>query len=86
MEQELTEKFKSLEDGQRKVESLLLSQKLILSFKELIDYTGRSRSTLYKLSMNGKIPGANKPTGGKLYFDRRKIDTWLLSNHNSPDQ
>lgn len=76
----IEQKLQNLEDGQKKIESLLLSQKIFLNLNELVEYTGLSKSTLYKLSMEGKIPGQSKPTGQKLYFDRRKIDAWLLSN------
>lgn len=54
--------------------------KLFLTMDELPSYTGFAKSYLYKKSMQGLIPGANKPGGGKLFFDREKIDRWLLGD------
>jgi excisionase family DNA binding protein len=67
-------------NSQKKVESLLLSQKTFLTFNELAEYTGLSKSYLYKLSMNFKIPGMYRPMGKQLYFDRKEVDQWLLTN------
>ncbi len=80
MEKEISEKFKILEEGQIEIKKLLLCQKVVLNFNELVEYTGLSRGFLYKLSCEGKIPGASKPTGKHLFFDRKSIDTWLRSN------
>lgn len=79
----LEQRLQNIEDTQKKIERLLLCSKLVLSFSELVEYTGMGRQYLYKLSMNGLIPGASKPTGRRLFFDRRKIDYWLLSIGNS---
>ena len=67
-------------DSQKRVESLLLSQKTFLTFNELAEYTGLSKSYLYKLSMKFEIPGMYRPMGKQLYFDRKEIDQWMLSN------
>jgi prophage regulatory protein len=77
---EIINKLNSLESGQRKIETLLLSQKPVLTFEELAEYTGFSKSFLYKLSMDSRIPGAYKPTGKQWFFERKAIDQWLLSN------
>jgi excisionase family DNA binding protein len=77
---EIINKLNSIEQGQRKIETLLLSQKPVLTFEELAEYTGFSKSFLYKLSMESRIPGAYKPTGKQWFFERKAIDQWLLSN------
>lgn len=77
---EIITKLTSIESSQAKIETLLLSQKPVLTFNELADYTNFSRSHLYKLTMAGLIPGAYKPTGKHYFFERKAIDQWLLSN------
>jgi predicted DNA-binding transcriptional regulator AlpA len=56
-----------------------LSQKAVLTLPEAAIYTGRSQSNLYKLSSLGRIP-CSKPEGKMLYFDRLKLDEWMLRN------
>ncbi|MBE0637546.1 MAG: helix-turn-helix domain-containing protein [Bacteroidales bacterium] len=77
---EIISKLNSIESRQAKIETLLLSQKPVLTFEELAEYTGFSKSFLYKLSMESRIPGAYKPTGKQWFFERKAIDQWLLSN------
>jgi excisionase family DNA binding protein len=77
---EIINKLNLIESRQAKIETLLLSQKPVLTFDELADYTGFSKSHLYKLTMAAKIPGAYKPTGKHYFFERKAIDLWLLSN------
>lgn len=56
-----------------------LTQKAVLTLKEAAAYTGRSTSNLYKLSSLGLIPHS-KPAGKKIYFDRVKLEQWMLRN------
>ncbi len=65
---EIFKKLNSIESRQAKIETLLLSQKPVLTFEELAEYTGYSRSFLYKLTMAAQIPGAYKPTGKHYFF------------------
>ena len=69
---------KSILNRLNKVEKLLTEQKTVLSFSEAAEYTGFSRSYLYKLTSAGIIPHY-KPTGKMLYFKKSEIDEWLLS-------
>lgn len=62
-----------------RIEKLLLTQKRVFNFDELADYTGLSRSYLYKLTSSGLIPHS-KPNGKHIYFEKDEIDTWLLRN------
>lgn len=62
-----------------RIENLLLSQKKVLNFDEVSEYTGLSKSHLYKLTSAGGIP-CYKPTGKKIYFEKSEIDEWLLRN------
>ncbi len=53
--------------------------KRVLTFKEACEYIDLSPSYVYKLTSAGIIP-FSKPNGKKIYFDREKLDEWLLSN------
>ncbi len=49
-----------------------------LNFKETTEYLGCSKSYLYKLTSNNKIPHSKR--GKRLYFDKKTLDQWLLGN------
>lgn len=68
-----------LEERLDRIERLLVSRKKVLTFEEACDYTGISRSYLYKLTSQAKIP-FSKPNGKVIFFDKDKLDTWLLQN------
>lgn len=68
-----------------KIEKLLLSNKKVLTFEEACDYTGISRSYLYKLTAGKKIPHSC-PNGKMLFFDKDKLDSWLLQNERKSVQ
>jgi excisionase family DNA binding protein len=53
--------------------------KKVLTFDEVVFYTGYSRSYLQKLTSGGIIPHS-KPNGKAIFFDREKLEEWLLSN------
>ena len=65
------------------IERMLIEQNMlkkeVLNFNEAAEYLDVSHSHLYKLTSSGTIP-AYKPNGKKLYFNRRELDEWLLSN------
>ncbi|MFH5885270.1 helix-turn-helix transcriptional regulator [Halalkalibaculum sp. DA3122] len=69
----------NLDQRLTKIENLLLEQKTVLNFNEVAEYTGLSKSYLYKLTSTGGIP-CYKPTGKKIYFKKDEIDQWLLTN------
>lgn len=50
----------------------------IMSLTEFCEYTGLSRQTAYKLTSGKKAPHSKR--GKRLYFDREKVDAWLLEN------
>lgn len=68
-----------------RLERLLFAQKSVLSFSDLLIYTGMSASMVYKLTSRRLIP-FSKPTGGRLYFEKSKIDKWLLQNPQLSDR
>ena len=53
--------------------------KTVLNFNELAAYTGLSKSYLYKMTSQCKIPHS-KPFGKVLFFSKAEIDTFLLGN------
>ena len=59
------------------IEKLLLCNKTVLTFNEAAEYTGLSKSYLYKLTSAGMIPHS-KPNGKQVYFGKAELDTWLL--------
>ncbi|WP_313384473.1 helix-turn-helix domain-containing protein [Chishuiella sp.] len=61
------------------IETLLLDKKKVLNPDELANYTGYSKSTIYKMVQGNIIP-FSKPNGKHLFFDKEEIDEWLLSN------
>ena len=69
-----------------RIESLLLSQKTVLNFAEAAEYTGLSKSHLYKLTSTAGIP-CYKPTGKRIYFNKSELDEWLMRHkkHSSEE-
>jgi len=68
---------KNIDD--RLKEAYMLAQKTIFNLEELSIYTGLSTSWLYKMSSRRLIP-CSQPGGKKLFFEKVKIDEWLLRN------
>lgn len=62
-----------------RLEKLLIANKEVLTFEETCDYTGISRSYLYKLTASGNIPHS-KPNGKMIFFEKKKLIEWLLQN------
>lgn len=50
----------------------------IMSLTEFCEYAGLSKQTVYKLTSAQKVPHSKR--GKRLYFDREKVDAWLLEN------
>lgn len=53
--------------------------KRVLSLSEVATYTGYKPSYLKKLTYLGEIP-FSRPNGKSIFFDREKIEEWLLRN------
>lgn len=73
------ENSQSIDERLTNIENLLLSQKTVLNLDEVAEFTGLSKSHLYKLTSKGKIPHY-KPNGKYIFFERTQIEKWLLSN------
>jgi excisionase family DNA binding protein len=59
-----------------------LLQKEILNFHEAAIYLDVSPSHLYKMTSASKVP-YYKPNNKKIYFTRKDLDVWILSNRQS---
>lgn len=69
----------NIEERLDRIERLIISNKKVLTFDETCEYTGISRSYLYKLTSSGVIP-FSKPNGKVIFFDIEKLNKWLLKN------
>ncbi|HKM94486.1 MAG TPA: helix-turn-helix domain-containing protein [Prolixibacteraceae bacterium] len=71
------------------IEKMLMEQNMlkkeVLSFNEAAIYLEVSHSHLYKMTSTGVVP-SYKPNGKKLYFNRKELDSWLLSNKQFSQQ
>jgi len=54
----------------------------VLTFEQGCEYLGYEKSYVYKLTSAGIIP-FSKPNGKKIFFDREKLEAWMLSNPSS---
>lgn len=69
-----------------RIEKYIVGLKSILNVEELSDYTGFKKPYIYKLVHTNSLP-FSKPNGKVLFFERTKIDEWLLKNsHKSNDE
>lgn len=66
-------------DKLERIERIVTANKKVLNFDEACVYTGISRSYMYKLTAGRKIPHA-KPCGKIIFFDKEKLDEWLIKN------
>lgn len=73
----MEEKIKVLAD--LIAEKLQICTKEVLTAEEAANYLGVSKSYLYKLTMNRRIPHF-KPEGKLVYFKREELDAWLCRN------
>ena len=54
----------------------------VLTFQEGCAYLGYKKSYMYKLTSSGILP-FSKPNGKSIFFDREKLEEWMLSNASS---
>ncbi|MFZ5978987.1 MAG: DNA-binding protein [Hydrotalea sp. AMD] len=59
--------------------------KRVLTFEEGCQYLGYAKSYVYKMTANGILP-FSKPNGKRIFFDREKLEAWMLSNSNTSYQ
>lgn len=57
-------------------------QSKVLTFEQGCKYLGYAKSYVYKLTSAGILP-YSKPNGKSIFFEREKLETWMLSNDSS---
>lgn len=82
-ERTFAEYLQKIEELQRRLEFLMISQKNVLTLGETATYIGVSDSCLYKMTMSRTVP-YYKPRGKMIYFDRAELEKWLLQNRITP--
>lgn len=55
------------------------ANKEVLTLSEALEYTGFSKSYMYKLTHWGRIPHY-KPGGKMIFFNRVELENWLMKN------
>jgi len=58
------------------------SNNKVLTFEQGCQYLGYSKSYVYKLTSAGILP-YSKPNKKSIFFDREKLEAWMLSNESS---
>ena len=77
---------KNLFDKLTSIESLLVAtQPKPLTLKEAAEFLDFSRSYLYRLTSQGRVP-CYKPEGKRIYFDRAELVNWLKRNRIRPQE
>jgi excisionase family DNA binding protein len=61
------------------------SNSRVLTFQQACEYLGYKKSYVYKLTSAGILP-FSKPNGKSIFFDRQKLEAWMLSNDNSSQE
>ena len=62
-----------------------VNTKEVLTTDEAASYMGVSKSCLYKLTMEKRIPHY-KPMGKMCFFNRKEIEMWLQANRVATDE
>ena len=60
----------------------MFSEKNVLTFEEGCKYLGFKKSYVYKLT-SAKIIPHSKPNGKTIFFERKILENWMLSNPRS---
>lgn len=63
-----------------RLETLIIgTSKQIFTVDDVVNYTGFSKSYVYKLVHNNILP-YSKPNNRTLFFTKSEIDEWLMKN------
>ena len=62
-----------------------VNTKEVLTTDEAASYMGVSKSYLYKLTMEKRIPHY-KPMGKMCFFNRKEMERWLQANRVATDE
>ena len=70
----------------KEIKTLMAFNKKVLNLEDLVLYTGMSESTIYKLSRLNLIPKGDNREIRKLFFEKERIDAWLLGKPDVSDE
>lgn len=62
----------------KQIKSLLFENKTVLNVEELAQYTGLSKSKIYKLLSQKVIPTGTNANIRQKFFYKKDIDLWLM--------
>lgn len=62
----------------RQIKSLLFQNKTVFNVEDLAQYTGLSKSKIYKLLSQKLIPTGNNVNIRQKFFYKKDIDEWLM--------
>lgn len=62
----------------RQIKNLLFTNKTVLNVEDLSQYTGLSKSKIYKLLSKNLIPTGNNANIRQKFFYKKDIDEWLM--------
>ena len=68
------------------IKMLLAYSKKTLNVEDLSQYTGLSKSKIYKLTQQKLIPMGNNPNIRQKFFNKDAIDAWLLGEPDLSDE
>ena len=74
----MEQRIQKIEANLELIKSLLMGDKKTLTLEEGCNYTGYSKSYMYKLTSGQMIPHLKR--GKKVFFDKDEIDTWMRLN------
>ena len=55
------------------------SNNKVLTFEQGCQYLGYAKSYVYKMTASSILP-YSKPNGKSIFFEREKLEKWMLSN------
>ena len=61
------------------IKKMEFSNNKVLTFEQGCQYLGYAKSYVYKLTSAGILP-YSKPNGKSIFFDREKLEAWMLGN------
>ena len=71
-------KFKQIEATLEMIKSIIMVNKKTMTIDETCNYTGYTKSYMYKLTSGKQIPHLKR--GKKVFFDKDEIEAWIRYN------
>lgn len=62
-----------------------IATKKVLTVNDACEFLGFKKAYVYKLVHYGILP-YSKPNNGRVFFEREKLEAWMLSNASSSQQ